>query len=68
MKAKTRLINKWTILAGLLLGSLLCILAIASFFLFRAKDTLPSMPTADLVVIPLPENTPTLNPSFIPTS
>ncbi len=66
-KTKTKLINKWTILAGLLLGSLLCVLAVASFFLLRSKDAFPSMPTADLVVIPLPENTPTPDPSFIPT-
>ena len=52
----------------MLLGCFLCVLAVVSFFLLRDKVTSPSMPNADIVVIPLPENTATPDLSLVPTT
>jgi len=68
MKSKTSLINRWTILAGVLGGIFLCVLAAVLFFIVRPANSVKAVPTAQLVVIPLPENTPTPDISQLPTA
>lgn len=68
MKSKTSLINRWTILAGVLGGIVLCVLAAGLFFIVRPANSVTAVPTAQLVVIPLPEDTPTPDISQLPTA